>query len=458
VWKDLDHLKGLALSVVASEVRTGVWRRIGRNFSISVLGSLVAMAIGLLRSALLTKSLSMDSYGRVLIVINLFAFANMFAGLRVNDVLYRFFEQFRTEGDYGALQGLLWLCLGISLVVGLLIGGGVFVLSPWIASRIYQDPSLASSLRIYAVASLMTVFSGFYRTILRIGDRFAMVVVPQVLGGIVNLAILTIYFTAVGGRQIESVVTAFAVGVFVEALPALARAVYLVRKYLVWCNAKSMLQALNRYRKELVGVLFNTNLAGYLKLAFSPGDVFLLGVFSTPSQVALYGLANQLTRPLLVFQNNLQLAIVPEVTSLWAKKQLVSLQNLVHRYIVIVFLVGSGIVLGMIVAARPLVLLVSGPEYLDALPILQILVVVGWLTILFMIFYPVGLSMDMLKWFNVANALNVIILSLVLLTGQPTALKFAYVQLVATLIRRVLAHGYVWLRLRASVDSLRSSR
>ena len=57
------------------------------------------------------RFLSIDDYGRVVIVLNLFFFLESFAGLRLSDLLFRFFQPFREQRDPRALQGLLLACL-----------------------------------------------------------------------------------------------------------------------------------------------------------------------------------------------------------------------------------------------------------------------------------------------------------------------------------------------------------
>src|SRR2546423_15115765 len=105
-----------------------VWHRFRRNLSISLLGSGFSLAIKLGQTALLVSALRIDDFGRVLIVLNLFAFLEAFVGLRVSDIIFRFFLPLKERQDARALQGLLLLCLGVSLAAGLLIGSGVFVL------------------------------------------------------------------------------------------------------------------------------------------------------------------------------------------------------------------------------------------------------------------------------------------------------------------------------------------
>src|SRR5256885_5647505 len=145
-----------------------IWHRFRRNVSIGLLGSIISLAIKLGQTALLIRWLKIDDYGRVLIVLNLFVFLESFIGLRVSDVMFRFFQSFKEQQDMRALQGLLLLCLAISTVSGLLIGGGVILLSPQLAGRLYQSPELAPLFKIYGCTVLVTSLIRVYEPVLRI--------------------------------------------------------------------------------------------------------------------------------------------------------------------------------------------------------------------------------------------------------------------------------------------------
>ena len=430
-----------------------IWNRFRRNVSITLLGSGVSLAIKLGQTALLTRLLKIDDYGRVLIVLNLFVFLDSFFGLRVSDVMFRFFQQLKEQEDARALKGLLILCFGISLASGLLIYGGVLILSPWLAVRIYPNLGLSPLFNIYGCTVLVSAFSGVYEPILRIYDRFTAIVVPNVLGSLVTLTLLCAYFatnfaTGSGGYNLKAIVAAFAVGVLVQTIPPLVKALRLVWPCLSGVRTKPAVQALAAHRRELIGCLLNSNLSGYLKFAINPGDLFFLGLFSSPTQVALYGLAKQLTAPLALLQTNLQTAITPEITSLVTKARFEQLKRLISRYVVSAFVLSSLLLISALLLGRLLFLRFFQPEYLAALPVFYVLVVVAWLLLIFLVFRPLAVSLDMLKWYNLALLVSAAIVFYFIIAGDLNAMTIAYVQLFDALILRSLFNLLVWMRLR----------
>ena len=431
-----------------------IWDRFRRNVSISLLGSGVSLAIKLAQTALLTRLLKIDDYGRVLIVLNLFAFLDSFFGLRVADVMFRFFPKLKDQEDARSLQGLLILCLGISLASGLLIYGGTLILSPWLADRIYPHLGLSPLLNIYGCTVLVSAFSGVYEPILRIYNRFTAIVVPQVLGSLVTLILLSAYFatnltTSAGDYNLKVIVAAIAIGVLVQSVPPLVQALRLVSSYLSRAKAREAAQALAAHRREVTSCLLNSNLSGYLKFAINPGDLFFLGIFSSPTQVALYGLAKQLTAPLALLQTNLQTTVTPEITSLIAKGRFQQLKRLIGRYLVSAFVISSLLLISALLLGRLLFLRFFQPEYLAALPVYYILVVVACLLLIFLVFRPLAVSLDLLRWHNLALLVSAAIVICFIIAGDLNAMTMAYVQLAEALILRSLFNVLVWVRLRA---------
>lgn len=428
-----------------------VWQRFRRNFSISLLGSGLSLAIKLGQTALLTRALRLEDFGRVLIVINLFVFLQALVGVRVSDVMFRFYQPLLERQNARALQGLLLLCLGICLTTGLLIGGGVFVLAPVLAKLFYHSPELTPLLKAYGCTVLVTAFSEVYEPLLRIHDRFASVVVPQTLGALTTLAILAAYFATTNGYDLKFVVAAFAVGVFVQSVPPLALALRLMKPSLSAGKARASMRGLNEYRRELLRCLFHTNLSGYLKFALDPGDLFLLGLFSTPAQVALYGLARQLTAPLALLQTNVQTAVAPEVISLIARRKFAQLKRLITRYVATASVLGALSVACGLLLGRTFISWLSRTEYLAALPIFYALLIVAALMLVVAVFRPLTVGLDLMKWYNLGLLLSAAVVFAFIVAGRFDALHMAYAQLTGALILRVLCNAPQWMRLNALI-------
>lgn len=425
-----------------------LWLRFRRNLSIGLLGSVALVVVKLGQTALLAKALRIDDFGRVLIVTNLFVFLEAFVGLRVSDLVLRLFQPLEERGDGRALQGLILLCLGLSLVTGLLVGCGVFALSPWISERFYHSAELAPLFRTYACAALLSALREVYEPVLRIRDRFTSVVLPQVLGGLTTLSILAVYFYSADAYDLRVVVAAFALGVFVQTVPPLASVLRLMKASLSGIELKAAARSLNRYRRELFGCLFHSNVSGYLKFAVNPGDLFLLGLFSTPAQVALYGLARQLTAPLALLQTNAQTAVAPEVMSLIAAEKFAQLRRLVGRYVAASSVIGLLCVACGLLLGRFVIAWLARPEYAEARPVFYVLIVVASVMLAAVVFRPVSIGLDLMRWYNLGLLLSTLVVFAFVAVGGLDARRMAYAQLAGAFVVRFVCNLPVWSRLR----------
>jgi O-antigen/teichoic acid export membrane protein len=256
---------------------------------------------------------------------------------------------------------------------------------------------------------LVSAFREVYEPILRLHDRFTSVIVPQVAGALVTLTILAAYFATADGYNLKVIVLAFAIGVFVQAVPPLALALRLLQPSLAGLKMKPAVLALARYRHELLRCLFHSNLSGYLKLAINPGDIFLLGLFSTPAQVAVYGLARQLTAPLALLQTNAQTAVAPEVIALIAKRKFAQLKRLIGRYVVSASILSGLSGAGGLLVGHVFVVWLSRPAYLVALPVFYVLLVIASLMLVVAVFRPLSVGLDLMRWYNLGLLLSVAI-------------------------------------------------
>ena len=431
------------------------WRRFRGNLSVSLVGAFLSLLIKSAQTLLLTRALLIDDYGRVLVVVNLFAFLNPFIGLRVGDLMFRFFQPLKEAREDRALQGLLLLCLAISLATGLLIFCGVVALSPWLSGRLYRSPELAPLFGVYGCTVLFSSLGDVSGPILRMHDRFTALVAPQVLGGLTSLVILVAHVATAARYNLTVVVAAFAAGALVQTAPPLVQSLRLVRPYLADVNLTLAARALAKYRPELTSCLFNSNVSGYLKIAASPGDVFLLGIFSSPAQVALYGLAKQLIAPLALLLTNVQAALTPEVTLIMAGRRLEQFKRLARSYAVSTLVAGGVLAVVTLLAGRFLVMRVSRTEYVEALPVFYILLVAAWALLILAVLRPLALSLDLLKWDNLAQLASTAVILFLIVAGLLDALTLAFAQLAGALPLRLLFGVPVWMRLRALMREAR---
>lgn len=410
-------------------------RRIGKNFSIGFVGSVLLLLISLGRTSLLTKHLTIADYGRILVVLNFFGFLSMLLGLRVNDFIYRFFPQFKERQEFEELKGILLISFILSLVVGLIVGLGTYCASTYIAQTFYHDGTYAHLFRIYALAGFFASFEGFSTSILRLHDQFALIVFPQVIGVAISVAAMGWKILHTGSITMAFAVWCIVGGILVRSFPPLLLSLLSVSPIISQGNGYGF-QSLKKHKGRLFRTLFHTNLTGYLKLGSETGGMFLLGLLATPTQVALYGIARQLAKVLTVVQNNVQNAVTPEIVSLWAQKKIRQLYKFVKTYTRWALIGGAIIAVTAVLLSKPVILIFTTPKYLEALPVLYIFICTIYMTFVSLIYFPLALTMDQLGRRNLAVSSRLVYLVIGACIGF-NAMVLAIVQLCGSVTVRL---------------------
>lgn len=419
---------------IAHFLPSELFRRFSRNFTIGVNGAIASLTISLARTALMTKYLTLADFGNVAIVQNFFAFLQVFVGVGIGEVLMRHFHTLQHSKDQAGLRDLLWLSLGVSLALGVSISVASALLAGTIAADLYGNPDLEDAMMIYGFTAIATSVNNFTVAVLRLLDRFAVLHVWLVVGGIVGALGLFVYLVLIGGQDLTVVLAILAGGVFAGILPATADAFRHVHKYMFPHSPVPFGRALREKRTELGWLVFNTNLASYLKLPFPPGDIFVLGLLATPESVAVYALARQLVWPLNVLQNNLTSSLMPEAALLETRRNWLSLRRLHTRSLLVVEVLAGVALLSLLLFGREVILLVSTSEYLDAWPVSMVLALAGAAALLQAGTYPVGLVLDRLGLYNTALGVGVCAGAVVLLAAGADALSMGAAQLVAATV------------------------
>ncbi len=414
-------------------------KRLAKNSFIGIFGSLSDSGMGVVRTALLAKTMALDDFGKVYIIINFYAMLNTFFSVRVNDVLFRFLPQFQNEKNETASNALISLCLSTSLSLGLVLFLCTFFLSPWISVSFYHDVSLIPAFRIYSLVLLFNCFDGFCTAILRLQDRFTLLIAPRIIGSFINLLFIAIYlFLHAEDYKIEYIMLAFFMGAMIRSFLPLVFALNLQKAWKRFVIKKAEMISLKPYRSLILSNFFHTNLVGYLKIASDTGGLFLLGILAAPSQVAFYNIAKQITQPLKLLKDNIQSAFTPEIMKLWAMKKFSVLYSLIKKYERFSLIVGGSFILVLLIFVKPILLIISTKAYFDAIPTMIVLVFALYLNFAFTLFYPLTVVMDKMSKRNAIVSLRLLYLAIGMGVGL-NAFSLALVHLVGVLTVRLFS-------------------
>lgn len=411
--------------------------RIFKNFSIGMISTIALTAIGLARTVLLIKILGLDDYGRILIVLNFFMVVGLFLSLRMNDVIYRTYPEFKSNNNKTALKGILWMGLSVSLIIGAVTSAAIYFSAHWISLNFYHNEEYEALLKVYTLAAFFSAFDGLSSSLLRLADKFLSVVLPQILGASITLIFLLAYFYGTTAYNLNEIMTYITIGMLVASVLPLINAVRINWNLLIHKTSPGdVFGALKNDWKKIKRTLIQTNITAYLKLGTDTGGVFLLGILSASSEVALYSVAQQLLRPIILIQNSVQTALMPEMMSLWAKSDFSRLYQLVKKYTIMSLLGGLFLAAIIVLLAKPVLLVMTSREYIATLPVMYILLANAVVGIISAGYYPLALSMDKLWKRNLIVSTRFVYLGMAAAFGL-NAVTLAITQLIGSLTVRL---------------------
>jgi len=367
-----------------------VVKRVKINASIGLIGGMAIILAAMGKVVILGRYLDVESFGYYIICLNAVAIIKLILRVGFEPTLIRFIPEFEAEKAEDKVASLLILSIYLASAISLLTVGLVFFGSDLAAESVYQNANLASSLKIIGFASCAHLFSEISVALLRLANKFHLAQIPSILGGI-SVPLILVSLEAKGELNLESAIIATAIGEALAFLSFLVLMVLYTRPLWSFAARILKLQPLRGHFRDLRSTLGQTSLFGMLNAGSEAGGVFLLGIFGSSAQVALAGMAVQMSRPLTVLQSSLGSAVNPEVTRLYAKGETAYLLTFLKRYM---RTIGSLVCAGILVVALLgpwSVRLVLKPAYLDAIPVFMVLVISYGLTLIFQPFLAVAI-------------------------------------------------------------------
>lgn len=422
---------------------TTLLESLSRNISFSAISYFFIAVLGIVRSALLTKSLGVELFGILILILNFISVYYLLFSLKINDIAYKVLSDYDLKQEIHEYS-VSFILFALSLLQGLFLYliAVFFYDFAWI--NIFQTEPYSDEVKLYLLAIPLMSLEGFYTVILRLKNMYLSILIPRILGVLASVLII-IYFAFIGDLNITTAIiaflTMFIIQTFLPLIIILHKAVknnfnasYLREGFrswsLIWSSAKS--------------AIIGTSFGNYLKILFNPGDIILLGALTSPTQVGIYGFAKTLASPIQSIGSVLQTVYTPIVTSLLEKNNVTSIKDLLVKNILLFACSFFGYLLIFILVGSEIILYVSSKDFFASLGPFYLLIAASSLT--FMtgnIIYPIILVRDKLFWLNFIYICSITIIIFIFNIFYIDALLFASAQFILAFLSFIF-HCWVW--------------
>ncbi|MGC6582164.1 MAG: lipopolysaccharide biosynthesis protein [Akkermansiaceae bacterium] len=422
------------------------FERVARNTGLGLISGVVILFAGVTRAILLGRFFDLSTFGYFVICINLVAFAKILLQVGLADTILRFYPEYETKERPEALSSLVLLGAYLSALVTLLVVLSAWLFSPAIAAYWYDQPDLAGPILWIALLSGGFMFSNTATAILRVQNKFHLAIIFPSIGACLGPLLIFIFHIR-DQLTLSNAVLAVGLGEGIGIVGSTVVAGIQIRKKLSFSKAILKLEPLRAEAREIKSTLTQTSLFGILQSSTQIGGILLLGVLGTPAQVAVLGMATQLSRPLNLVQSSVGSAVSPEITRMHAEGKLTILHCFITRYVRTASVL---LALGLLMAwmlAPPAISFFLMPEYLEVVPVFLIFLASSGLVMTFQPFLPVAIARGEVRRRNVVVCFRFVYLGIACLMGL-SAMGVALSLLAGNLTIRLLNDLPLWGRVR----------
>jgi O-antigen/teichoic acid export membrane protein len=333
----------------------GSGHRIAKNASVLMGSQLITWGLAIALTIFLPRMLGVAAVGRFQLASSLWAIVTILVTFGMDTLLTK--EIARSPDKVNSLFSTSVILRAIFFVFGFI----AILLYTWIVGYPFDTVLI---ILIIGVANLFIQFAGACQATLQGLERMEYVSLSDIISkAFITLVTIALLFAGFGVYMAAIVLVFGALLGFLIQFLALKR-LHTIHIHFDWSIAKWMLRTSYPYLL-IVGV----------RTAYIQIDVVILSLLATDVALGWYSAASRLYATFLFIPTVLMMAFFPVMSRSHANDPRTML-NIVRKNFDLMLILGVPIGFGLFVLARPLVVLLFGPEFAGSGPVLAIMGIV----------------------------------------------------------------------------------
>jgi O-antigen/teichoic acid export membrane protein len=319
--------------------------------------------------AIVTRTLGVEGFGQFALIVGTGQAIALFVSFQTWQVIVRFVDAKTADADDDRYSNLIALCTLFELAGGLagvaLAYGFVAIAGPYLG----WDAVLSGQAFAFAAVILLAIKST-PTGVLRVANRFDLTAYAESVVPLVRMiGALVIWLTQ---PTIAGFLLVWAAGEVISALTCWALA-YRQSAHVMRFPTPSRARAAWRQTEGIGAFLFISN-AGTTLNGFAQNiGLIIIGLFVSPAAAGLYRIASQLSGAMAKISTLLSRAIFAEVNWARADGGKDAMRALYGRANRLLYISGALVLAVIVMAGKPVLTLMSGPEFAPAYPIMVML-------------------------------------------------------------------------------------
>ncbi len=361
---------------------------------------------------IIARHFGAEVYGRFSLALVILSWFTAISALGLPEGVLRFISIYRGRKQKNKIEKIRYLVRISSIILffsTIIIAVLSFLLSDFIALRIFHDPNLIIFLKVFSFMIPFSVFAVYFLSIMGSFEKIKQQsFIMDVLKGVVILASLVVLIAF--GFNTNSIIISFFLGTLIIFLLS-----YLYCKY--WFSEifkKKNLKKQTLLTQNLISYSWPIMFFGIISTIFYSIDSFLLGYLKTTTEVGLYNAAVPIALLLSLTPLLFLRLLLPMIIKEYSQKNFKLIKELSKQVGKWVFMINFPIFLLIIVFPGAIInILGFGQEYLVAENSLRILVFGTLISSLFVIsqnlISMVGKSKTILIDLIITSVLNIVL-------------------------------------------------
>lgn len=344
------------------------YKRIAADSLVALVAKVLSVACVYLTHVALARFYGPELFGTFFIAFNLVLTLSFLTRLGMDNGLLRFAAVLKSERQVGGLPRLLWPAVGTALLLSGLAGLGVYVSRAWLAGY-FNAPQLPLLLFFFVLAMPLHSLNFLFQETIRGLGMVRWAIIGQYLvipGSLLVLLVGGSYLVQGTVSQGQALGLAFLLSCLLGLIFLGGRALWATRRQ-AGGDSGTRFQELWRYSWPLC-------LNAVLGLALTTWDVLILGLFTSPAEVAFYGAAAKtavlITFPLLAING----VVPPLFGQFYQRHDLASLEQVAQTTARWMYYITLPLTL-LVILLAPQILAIFGPQFAAARLALSILAV-----------------------------------------------------------------------------------
>ena len=333
-------------------------RGLGRDSLLLGIGK-AATTLGMMAQvALITHVLGLREYGVFALAVSFVALVDRFLDVDVGRTAITFAARY-VRRDARTVAGIYQFSYLVDLALG--VAGFLLV----VATAPFAGPALVGDrgftlFVLYGLTLLASTVDGSSVSLLQLLDRYRLITWLTILRESARVAAV-----GIGVALYDDLVAVVALLVVQDAVTAVAGLVLASRAFERHAETKLFAPALfatRPLRRPMLGMIFQTNLIGYGRLAQSQMPALLLGILHGPLQVGIFKIGIAGATAIGQLSTPAWNAVMPRLARLWADRRFQAMSQLIRQGSSIAFVVLSVAGLVAVVFRTPLLELFGGAD------------------------------------------------------------------------------------------------